>query len=113
MGHPIAPGAHERRGATATEKEEYKLKTITDRYTISKASIIPFAIETYGVMGVKAAGLLRFVALKKYGGIKGTAYAQFIAHHRTRIAVAVQRGNAVTIARWRALSVAPAVGGAA
>ena len=113
VGHPLAPGAHERRGAAAAHKEKFKIKFITDRYTISEATIIPFAVETYGAMGGKAAELLRFLARKKYGEGNGVAYGQFIAFHRTRIAVAVQRGNAVAIARWRAQSVAPAGGVAA
>ena len=52
-------------------------------------------------MGNKAASLLRLLAKEKYGEENKAAYARFIAFHRMRIAVAVQRGNALVFDLWR------------
>ena len=75
------------------------MRFITDRYTISKDNINPFAIETYGVMGEAAKKYLRSAAQNKAGDNKA-AYAQLVNFYRSRIAVAVQRGNAIVINRW-------------
>ena len=63
-------------------------------------------------MGGKAKAFLRFLARVKYGDENKVASAQFVAFHRTHIAVAVQRGNAVAFNRWRG-KCAVAAGGAA
>ena len=76
--------------------------------------MIPFAIETYGVMGEAAKNFLRSAAKNKAGDNKA-AYAQMVNFYRSRIAVAVQRGNLIAINRWlygrRTAAQGPAGGG--
>ena len=72
---------------------------ITARYMVSKDNITPFAIETFGVMGEAAKNFLRSAAKNKAGDNK-VAYAQLVSFYRSRIAVAVQRGNVIAINRW-------------
>ena len=112
VGYPLAGLAHEQRGASAADNEKFKVKHITERYTISEAVIIPFAAESFGVLGAKANAFLRFLAKNKHGEHNKAGYAQFIAYSRARIAVAVQRGNALLIDRWRAECAKAAGGGA-
>jgi hypothetical protein len=97
--HPIHGSSHETRGAAAAAAEKDKVDWISTRYTISKENIIPFAIETFGVMGAVAQKFLRTAARNKAGDDK-IAYAQLISFYRARIAVAVQRGNALAINNW-------------
>ena len=97
--HPTHASAHETRGVSAKGAEEDKRHWISSRYTISKDNIIPFAIETYGVMGEAAKTLLRKIARAKSGD-DVARYAQLVRAHRSRIAVAVQRGNHTIVRRW-------------
>jgi len=97
--HPIPVGARRTRGTTAKIGDDEKLDFISDRYNISKDHIKPFSIETYGVMGEIAKDLLRKLAKNKAGDDK-VAYARNVSYYRSRIAVAVQRGNHLIVDRW-------------
>ena len=51
VAYPKAGLAHEQRGASAADREKFKVKSITDRYTIPEVLIISFAAESFGVLG--------------------------------------------------------------
>ena len=97
--HVTHGSSHEIRGASAAAAEKDKVRFISDRYTIPSRDIIPFALETYGNMGEAAKNFVRSAAKNKAGDNK-VAYAQLVNFYRSRIAVAVQRGNLIAINRW-------------
>ena len=97
--HPTHGSAHLTRGVTAKAAEKFKGDFITVRYMASRNQIKTVALETYGVMGEEGQALLRHVAGFRAGENKA-AYAQLVNLYRTRIAVAVQRGNLLVINRW-------------
>ena len=97
--HVTHGSSHEIRGASAAAAEKDKVRFITDRYTMPKADTIPFVLETSGVTGEAAKNFVRSAAKNKAGDIK-VAYAQLVKFYRSRIAVAVQRGNLIAINRW-------------
>jgi len=114
---PLHPEAHKKRGVTAEAAHTEKVTWITKRYKIPKATVKPFAIETYGAMSETAKDLVRLTAKYKAGD-DTIMYAQLVSQYRSRIAVAVQRGNHIAIHRWLARrthaapALGPAVGGA-
>ena len=110
--HPIHASAHTTRGVAAKAAEAQKVRFIRERYMISGGHFIPFSLETYGAMGEAAKEFLRTLARNKAGG-NNVIYAQLVGFYRSRIAVAVQRGNLVAINRWRTASLGgpPAAGG--
>ena len=111
--HPVDAlgAAHEQRGLAARKGEEDKVSFISSRYVIPTASIIPFAVETYGTLGDKAKDFLRHCAEARAGGDE--KMIPLIEHgYRARVAVAVQKGNGVSLDVWRAkCCYKPPVGG--
>jgi hypothetical protein len=101
--HPVDAlgAAHEQRGLAARKGEEDKVSFISSRYVIPTASIIPFAVETYGTLGDKAKDFLRVCAEARAGG-EEKMIPQILHGYRARVAVAVQLGNGVSLDAWRA-----------
>jgi len=101
--HPVDAlgAAHEQRGLAARKGEKDKVKFISDRYVIPTASIIPFAVETYGTLGDKAKDFLMLCATRRAGS-EESKIPWFLNCYRARVAVAVQKGNGISLDAWRA-----------
>jgi hypothetical protein len=105
--HPTHGSSHTTPGAAAKAGAKEKRTWISARYTVPEHTITPFALETHGYIGEDAKAYLQTAARSKTGTSK-TAYAQQVDFYRSRIAIAVQRGNAVAISRWLSCRLAAA-----
>ena len=97
----VVPGARgTARLVAARTAEQYKIKKYNTIATRHHAALLPFAVEVCGGMGDCAADLLDRIASAGAEQFGFWSHSRIVQHLLAVVAVAIQKGNAMTALAW-------------
>ena len=101
ISHPCcpthAPDAARHSLATAKKAETGKIRKYRHTANIQAAQFIPFAVETFGGLGPQAEKLIKQIIITSRDQMILWPHLQLVEELRGAIAIAIQRGNAMTM----------------
>ena len=101
ISHPCcpthAPDAARHSLATAKKAEAGKIRKYRHTANIQAAQFIPFAVETFGGLGPQAEKLIKQIIITSRDQMILWPHLQLVEELRGAIAIAIQRGNAMTM----------------